>query len=83
MTFEQAIIKKQSLGFETKTIDGINFNLFVTPFNEVDFSRYLNEIRGYFWELTDVDAKQYSTDAQFKIMGLWSDGTVIIANDKF
>jgi hypothetical protein len=78
MTFEQAIIKKQSLGFDTKTIDGINFKVFVTPFNEVDFSRYLNEIRGYFLELTDVDAKQYSTNAQFKIMGLWFDEKDII-----
>jgi len=76
MTYEQALNKKKSM--DPSFIDGgITLDVFITPENPDDFHRYIDDIRRYFNNLSDEDAKQYSTNGQFSIMGLSYNGTSI------
>lgn len=69
MTYKAAIhLKaKQFSPFEE---GGNLYDVFVTPENHEDFLIYLRDIRGFYSQLTDSDAKRYSKNGQFVLHGL-------------
>jgi len=69
MTYKAAISlkAKQFSPFEE---GGLIYKVFVTPENSEDFMNYLRDVRGFFCQLTDSDAKRYSKNGQFIVCGL-------------
>jgi hypothetical protein len=68
MTFDEALKAKYEIG-ETIEIQDLQYKVFVVPYNENDFSKYLADyIRIKF---DDNSAKLYSTNSKFKVCALW------------
>lgn len=78
MTFEEAKNKKESLELVDFIESEIKFKVFITPQNNKDFRKYLTKIRGYFKNLIDEDAKQFSTDGKYDIYGLFYNGKDVV-----
>ena len=79
MTFQDAIEFKKQLGKDQITIDKMTMEVFVTPADHNDFTRFIsNYIGGRF---TDETSKLYSLNGQFKIHGLWSNGADVVYKD--
>ena len=76
MTFEEALKQKNELG-ETYQLESNKIaKVCVVPKNEDDLIRYSNEYRTN--NFNDSSAKLYSSDSQFKVCALWTDGVNVI-----
>lgn len=71
MKFEEALEVKNKIG-ETITIDNEIFKVLVSPKKDIDFKNYYSDFRNN--NFTDNSSKSYSTDNNFKVMALWTDG---------
>lgn len=78
MNFEQAILKKKALKINSFVENGMTFYVFVTPNDNKDFLKYVENIRFNFRMLTDDEAKIYSKNGQYAVYGLWFDGANIV-----
>jgi|AntAceMinimDraft_8_1070364.scaffolds.fasta_scaffold08213_4 hypothetical protein len=78
MTYDQAIIKKKSLSSIKYTEDNMTFYVFVTPNDHKDFILYIDEVRGFFYKLSDIDSKKYSSNDDFSVCALCYNGASII-----
>ena len=79
MNFQEAIDFKSQ--FEQNQIhqDGMIFKILVTPANQEDFARYMEDYRS--GGFTDQTAKEFSSNNQFKVYGLWTDGINVVHKD--
>jgi hypothetical protein len=70
MTFGEAIRLK---GKQPATIIEGNkiYKVFVTPEKAEDLEKYLTDVRGFFYTLTDRDAKRYSSNRQYILRALF------------
>jgi len=69
MNFDEA--QKLKANYKPKLIeDGITYHVYVTPNTHDDLIKYFTEIRGFFRNLTDEDARRYSTNNQFSLHGI-------------
>jgi hypothetical protein len=69
MTFKAAIQLKAELSSTFKA-DGIVYKVFVTPESNDDLLNYLRDIRAFFCQLKDNEAKKYSKNGKFAVHGL-------------
>ena len=75
MDFEEAFKIKTSMG-NSIVYDGFKMQVFVTPEDSEDFSRYFADYIKHLYDyasedFTDKTAKLYSRNNQFNITGLW------------
>lgn len=76
MTYCDASEFKKKLGKDRLVEDNMTFRVLITPYNDPDFTRYLEDYRiGGF---TDKTALDYCSNGQFAVQGLWTDGASVI-----
>jgi hypothetical protein len=69
MIYKEAI--RQKANYESTFIEGeITYRVFVTPESHDDLIKYLTDIRGFYCNLKDSDAKRYSKNKKFALYGL-------------
>lgn len=56
--------------------------VFVTPASERDFMKYALVVKEYFEDLDDADARDFSSDGQFRLRALHFDGGHLVHSDK-
>lgn len=78
MTYQEALARKALIG-ETVTEKGLLMRVLVVPENREEFLLYESDYRINTFD--DSAALKYSTKANFKVYGLWSDGTVVFNKD--
>ena len=80
MNFEQAIEVKKKQPSIIK-FNGKQFTIFITPYLREDFTKYCEDVRGDFHKLEDKHALFYSTDGQFRVIGLAMDKHDLITHN--
>lgn len=75
MTFEQAMEIKAGIGAEIIK-DEVAMRVWVTPRSYKDFTKYINDYRSVGPD--DKLAKQYSTDGQYAVYGIWTNGVDVL-----
>jgi hypothetical protein len=79
MNFEEAIHLKQKFGKTHPISEDIYGTVIVAPANYEDLLKYVNDFR--FSKFDDNSAKKYSSDSQFKIYALWTDGINVLKKE--
>lgn len=79
MTFKDALEFKKQLGKEQLIQDDITMHIMVTPANQDDFIRYVADYRA--GNFTDETSRNYSSNGQFKVHGIWTDGVNVLYKD--
>jgi histone deacetylase complex regulatory component SIN3 len=79
MTYKEAIELKMKIGINKITHGDLTMKVFVTPAENDDFTRYVNDYRN--GRFTDETSIKYSLNIQFKVYGLWTNGTDVIFKD--
>lgn len=76
MEFQDAIQFKNQLNNNTIIEGGYTMRIFITPCNKNDVTRYFDDFRsGHF---DDEVSKKYSTNGQFAVYAIWTDGIEIV-----
>ncbi len=75
MTHEQALQLKQSVG-NSITLQEMDFEIMITPLSKSDLNSYMCDYRVY--KFDDKSCLRYSSDGQFAVYGLWTDGVDVI-----
>lgn len=76
MTFNEALNRKNEIG-ETFRIDSsIEGKVIVVPKNENDLLQYILDYRTS--KFDDFSAKLYSTDNQFTVYAIWTNGVDVV-----
>jgi hypothetical protein len=76
MSYKEAVhLKAEQL--PTFEEGGITYKVFVTPQNDEDLNKYLRDVRAFYCQLTDNDAKKYSRNRQYILRGLCHNRTNI------
>jgi hypothetical protein len=76
MTFEQAVKRKHEYPVQSLFYEGVDFEIYITPEAQDDLNRYLTDFRNGGFD--DNSAKKYSSNMQFTVLGIWTDGVDII-----
>jgi hypothetical protein len=76
MTYEDALKRKIALGDSYQLDTNMIAKVLVVPNNENDLHNYSVEYRTN--NFNDNSAKLYSSDNQFKVCALWTDGVNVV-----
>ncbi len=71
MTYEEAVEKKNSIEEKSVIKDNAEFKIWVTPKNNPYLNKYLDDIRGFYPNLTDAVSKKYALDKEFWVYGIY------------
>jgi hypothetical protein len=76
MTFEEAMEFRKKFGKQFPVSENTIGNVFIVPLKDSDLVNYLTDYRGYSFD--DDTAKKYSSNTEFQVCSLWTDGTNVI-----
>lgn len=79
MEYTEALNKKNAMTSNLIELNGIKFLVFITPKKEGDFKNYLDHFRN--GRFNDVSSKDFSSNDQYKLVGIYTDGTDVIFNN--